>query len=248
MKILGIIPARFASTRFPGKPLVDIAGKTMIRRVYEQAKKSKLLTEVIVATDDQRIANHVKGFGGNAALTANSHQSGTDRCAEVSLQNPGFDVVINIQGDEPFIDPGQIDLLCGCFDDSTVSIATLIKTINKTEELLDSNTPKVIVNSLGQAIYFSRSPLPYFRGLDPAEWLKNHKYFKHIGIYGYRSLTLQELTLLPISSLEKAEALEQLRWIENGMLIQTAITNFESLSIDTPLDLQKALKHMNSSG
>lgn len=241
MKILGIIPARFASTRFPGKPLIDIAGTTMIRRVYDQAKKSESLSEVIVATDDQRIADHIIGFGGNAVLTSGSHQSGTDRCAEVSLQNPGYDVVVNIQGDEPFIDPGQIDLLCGCFNDSTVSIATLIKRINTTEELLDTNTPKVIVNKLGQAIYFSRSPLPYFRGLEPDEWLKYHSYFKHIGIYGYRNSTLQELTSLPISSLEKAEALEQLRWIENGMAIQTAVTNLESLSVDTPFDLQKAL-------
>ena len=241
MKILGIIPARFASTRFPGKPLVDIAGTTMIRRVYEQSKKSKSLSEVIVATDDQRIADHVIGFGGNTVLTSSSHQSGTDRCAEVSLQNLGYDVVVNIQGDEPFIDPRQIDLLCGCFNDSTVLIATLIKRISNTEELLDSNTPKVIVNKLGQAIYFSRSPLPYFRGLETDEWLKYHTYFKHIGIYGYRDSTLQELTSLPISSLEKAEALEQLRWIENGMTIQTAVTNFESLSVDTPLDLQKVL-------
>ncbi|WP_026898516.1 3-deoxy-manno-octulosonate cytidylyltransferase [Daejeonella oryzae] len=246
MKILGIIPARFASTRLPGKPLLDIGGKSMIKRVYEQACKSKFLTDVIVATDDYRIADHVKLFGGKAELTSVSHQSGTDRCAEVSNNYPEYDIIINIQGDEPFIDPGQIDLLCNSFNDASVSLATLIKLINNPEELFDPNIPKVIVNKLGQAIYFSRAALPYYRGSEPSNWLNIHPYFKHIGIYGYRNFALKLITELPVSSLEKAESLEQLRWLENGLTIYVSETNFESLSIDTPLDLEKAIKQIES--
>ena len=244
MKFLGIIPARFASTRFPGKPLAAIGGKTMIQRVFEQAKKSRLLSEVIIATDDYRIADHVKEFGGNVELTSVSHQSGTDRCAEVSTRNPGYDIIINIQGDEPFIDPEQIDLVCECFNNPTVVIATLIKSISVNDELFDNNIPKVIVNRLNEAIYFSRTAIPFFRELEPAKWLKKYQYYKHIGIYGYKDSTLQIITKLPVSGLEKAEALEQLRWIENGFKIHTALTDFENFSIDTPQDLQKALKRI----
>ncbi|MEO8794655.1 MAG: 3-deoxy-manno-octulosonate cytidylyltransferase [Daejeonella sp.] len=246
MKILGIIPARFASTRFPGKPLADIAGKSMIQRVYEQAKKSSSLSEVIVATDDLRILEHVKDFGGLAELTSEKHQSGTDRCAEVSNNNSGYDIIINIQGDEPFIEPEQIDVLARCFTDENVSLATLIKQITEFEELVDTNTPKVIVDQLSNAIYFSRTPLPVNRDSELKEWLNKTTYFKHIGIYGYRKSTLQKITKLPISEYEKAEALEQLRWIENGLKIRVAKTNFQSIAVDTPQDLERAIKHLKS--
>ena len=216
MDILGIIPARYASTRFPGKPLAKIAGKSMIRRVYEQAKKCSNLAQVIVATDDERIFNHVAGFGGIAVMTSPEHQSGTDRCAEVALQHPAYDVIINIQGDEPYIDPEQISKLAYCFEDPSVQIATLVKKIKNEEELSNINSPKVIINKFSEAIYFSRSPIPHLRGLRQVDWLKHFTYFKHIGIYGYRADVLQQITKLPVSELEKAESLEQLRWIENG--------------------------------
>lgn len=241
MKISGIIPARFASTRFPGKPLIDIGGKSMLRRVYEQAKKSKLLDQVIVATDDERIRDHVFSFGGQAQMTSIQHQSGTDRCAEVALSNPGSDVFINIQGDEPFIDPTQIDLLCRCFEKPAVNLATLVKKINSYSELVNNNTPKVIFNNNLEAVYFSRTPVPFLRGHEPETWLNHHHYYKHIGIYGYRNETLKQITALPLSALEQAEALEQLRWIENGLRIKIAITDVESIAIDTPEDLEKAL-------
>jgi 3-deoxy-manno-octulosonate cytidylyltransferase (CMP-KDO synthetase) len=242
MKILGIIPARYASTRFPGKPLVDINGKSMIQRVYEQAKKCSTLTEVIVATDDERIFNHVHEFGGVAVMTAETHQSGTDRCAEVARQHPEYQVIINIQGDEPFIEPAQIDKVASCFDEDGTQLATLVKKIQTTEELYNFSSPKVILNKNSEAIYFSRSPLPHVRGSEPQQWLYHYTYYKHIGIYGYRSDILQQVTLLPVSSLEKAESLEQLRWIENGYRIKVAETELETYAIDTPEDLKKLLK------
>ncbi len=241
MKIIGIIPSRYASTRFPGKPLIEILGKTMVQRVYEQAKKAACLDEVVVATDDERILLHVQKFGGRAILTSKNHQSGTDRCAEVLSKITGYDVAINIQGDEPFIDPRQITLLCSCFEDQETTIATLVKKIISTEELANVNTPKVILNLLNEAIYFSRAPIPYFRDAAEPDLLIAHMYYKHIGIYGYRSHTLQAITKLPVSSLEKAEALEQLRWIENGYRIKTAITEVDTHAIDTPNDLKYAL-------
>ena len=237
MNILGIIPARYASSRFPGKPLVDIGGKTMIQRVYEQAKKCKQLTEVIVATDDERIYNHVVDFGGVAMMTGANHQSGTDRCAEVAAAHPQYDVVINIQGDEPYIDPEQISKLTTCFNSPDVQIATLVKRVKDVQELHNPNTPKVIVTKLNEAAYFSRSAIPHIRGEEPQNWLEFYPYFKHIGIYGYRADVLQEITRLPISSLEKAEALEQLRWIENGYRIKVAETDLETYAVDTPEDL-----------
>ncbi len=239
MKTLGIIPARYASTRFPGKPLVDIAGKSMIQRVYEQAKKCTSLSEVIVATDDDRIFNHVKDFGGVAIMTSPDHQSGTDRCAEVALQHPQYDVVINIQGDEPYIDPEQITKVAACFTSADVQLSTLIKRIETLDELHNPNSPKVIINHQSEAIYFSRTPLPYLRGHEPQEWLKHFTYFKHIGIYGYRADVLQQVTKLAVSSLEKAESLEQLRWIENGYRIKVAETELETHAIDVPEDLEK---------
>lgn len=240
MKILGIIPARYASTRFPGKPLVDIGGKTMIQRVYEQASQS-VLDKVMVATDDNRIAAEVKRFGGEVVMTNSHHQSGTDRCAEVVQQLTGYDVVINIQGDEPFIDPAQISLLSSCFDDETVTLATLIKKIGDDAELFNVNIPKVVINANQQAIYFSRHPIPYLRNVANENWVKSHQFYKHIGIYGYTTTTLLAITKLQPSALELAESLEQLRWIENGYQIKTKLSNLETIAIDTPEDLQKII-------
>jgi len=239
MKIIGIIPSRYESTRFPGKPLIQISGKSMIRRVYEQASKSTLLNDVVVATDDQRIVEEVKSFGGKYVLTASNHQSGTDRCAEVIAKLPEFDTVINIQGDEPFIAPEQIDLIAQCFEDSQVQLATLIKTITSKEELFNKNIPKVILNSSGEAIYFSRQTIPYLRNVDQDDWLDAYPFYKHIGIYGYTTKTLLAITKLQPSGLELAENLEQLRWLENGYKIKTKITEFETLAIDTPEDLKR---------
>ena len=248
MNILGVIPARYASSRFPGKPLIDIGGKTMIQRVYEQAKKCTDLAEVIVATDDERIFNHVTGFGGKVAMTGAAHESGTDRCAEVALQYPEYDVIINIQGDEPYIDPEQISKLASCFTDTNTQIATLVKKINTTTELLNINSPKVVINKLSEAVYFSRSPLPHLRGIEPENWVNHFTYFKHIGIYGYRADILQQITKLPVSSLETAEKLEQLRWIENGYRIKVAETELETHAIDTPEDLDVLIKlHFSNS-
>ncbi len=237
MKILGIIPARYASSRFPGKPLVDIAGKSMIQRVYELAKKCSLLSDVIVATDDGRIFEHVIEFGGACAMTAD-HQSGTDRCAEVAGKHREYDIIINIQGDEPYIDPEQITKLATCFTTPHVQIATLIKRIRTVVELHNPHSPKVVVNKLDEAVYFSRSALPHIRSEEPENWLEFYPYFKHIGIYGYRADILQQITKLPVSALEKAEGLEQLRWIENGYHIKVAETELETYAIDTPRDLE----------
>ena len=240
MKILGVIPARYASTRFPGKPLVDIGGKTMIQRVYEQASKS-VLDEVVVATDDERIAAEVEKFGGKFVMTGSNHQSGTDRCAEVVQQLTGYDVVINIQGDEPFIDPEQISLLSSCFEDENVQLATLIKEIKEDAELFNPNIPKIVVNSNRQAIYFSRHPIPYLRNAEKGNWAKSHQFYKHIGIYGYTTKVLLEITELKPSALELAESLEQLRWLENGYQIKTKVSNLETIAIDTPEDLLKII-------
>ena len=242
MKILGIIPARFESSRFPGKPLVDIAGKSMIQRVYEQCQKSSRLDKVLVATDDLRILDHLKSFGGEGIMTSSKHTSGTDRCGEVAEQFPEFDILVNIQGDEPMIDPHQIDLLCSCYDNLNTRIATLVKLIHTKDELVNENTPKVILNKNHQAVYFSRATIPYLRGKKIDNWLSEHTFYKHIGIYAFKRQTLSEITKLPLSDLEIAEGLEQLRWIENGYAIQAAITDQESQAIDTPDDLIKVLK------
>ncbi|EDM36864.1 3-deoxy-manno-octulosonate cytidylyltransferase [Pedobacter sp. BAL39] len=242
MKVLGVIPARYASSRFPGKPLIDIDGKVMIQRVYEQAMKATAIDQVVVATDDDRIAAAVQQFGGSCILTGMQHQSGTDRCAEVASKLPGFDVIINIQGDEPFIDPEQINLLVSCFDLETVQLATLIKEIHTEEELFNLNIPKVVVNKRMEAMYFSRQTIPFLRSSLQDAWLAQHQYYKHIGIYGYKASTLTELTKIPVSALEQAESLEQLRWIENGYTIQTKVTSIETIAIDTPEDLLKISK------
>ena len=209
----------------------------MIQRVYEQAKKCVDLSEVIVATDDTRIYDHVLNFGGVAVMTAGTHQSGTDRCAEVALQHPQYNVIINIQGDEPYIDPEQISKLAACFNNTETQIATLVKKVKSIDELLNPNSPKVVINKLSEAVYFSRSPLPHIRGQEQENWLDYYTYFKHIGIYGYRADILQQITKLPVSPLEKAESLEQLRWIENGYRIKIAETELETYSVDTPGDL-----------
>ena len=236
--ITGIIPARYESTRFPGKPLVDIHGKSMLQRVYEQCLKSKL-DRLIVATDDERIVAHVNTFGGEVILTASTHKSGTDRIAEaadkLNLQDDG--IVVNIQGDEPFIHPEDINLLAVCFENPTTQIATLVKKIEAIETLENPNNPKVVLNTNKEALYFSRAPIPHLKGFKKEDWLSHHTFFKHIGIYGFRSAVLKEITQLPSSILEQKEGLEQLRWLENGYRIQTAETNSESIAVDCAEDL-----------
>jgi len=245
MKILGIIPARYASTRFPGKPLTLIDGKPMIRHVYERAIKAKSLTDVYVATDDKRIEDTVLGFGGKVIMTSDKARSGTDRCKEafeiLEHQGKPFDVVINIQGDEPYIHPEQIDLTASCFSDPNVNIATLAIKLKSEEELFNPNIIRVVFDMHKNALYFSRNPIPYVRNFEKKDWLEKHSYFKHIGIYAYRSTTLKQITLLETSLLENAESLEQLRWLENGYPIHVEITEFESIAVDTPDDLLKFL-------
>jgi len=239
-KILGVIPARYASTRFPAKPLALIGTKTMIQRVYEQAKKSSALSKVIVATDHELIADHVQAFGGEVCMTSEKHPSGTDRCEEVKMRvNEPFEYIINIQGDEPFIAPEQIDLLASVLDGET-ELATLIKKIENFEQLVSPNNVRVVFNTNHEAIYFSRATIPYLRGVEPNQWLEHHAYYKHIGMYGYRTDILEKITKLPISSLEKAESLEQLRWLENGFKIKVVETEIETMGIDTPEDLERA--------
>jgi len=245
LQFAGIIPARYASSRFPGKPLVLIGNKPMIQRVYEQA--SKALGMVYVATDDKRIFESVMSFGGKAIMTSPDHMSGTDRCSEavttiMDETGKNIDVVINIQGDEPFIKPEQIRLLMECFDDETVELATLVRETAPEEDLFNPNQPKVILNSKRDAIYFSRAAIPFIRDTEMSNWSKNHIFYKHLGIYGYRTETLKKITRLERSPLEIAESLEQNRWIENGFCIRTAVTSSESIGIDTPDDLEKAKK------
>ncbi|HNX83439.1 MAG: 3-deoxy-manno-octulosonate cytidylyltransferase [Bacteroidales bacterium] len=242
-RFTGIIPARYASSRFPGKPLAVIGGMTMIERVYRQA--SLVLEETWVATDDERIREAVTAFGGKVVMTSSEHRSGTDRCAEAAaVVTDGSEdtVIINIQGDEPFIRPEQIRALMDCFTGNEVMIATLIRRAEPDEDLFNPNHPKVIVRKNMDAICFSRSVIPFFRDSPAAEWSRKHTYYKHIGLYGYRASTLRELTLLPQSPLEKAESLEQMRWIENGYSIRCAVTPWESIGIDTPEDLDRAAK------
>lgn len=243
MKFIAIIPARYASTRFPGKPLADMAGKPMIQRVYEQV--AKVVEEVWVATDDNRIFDVVESFGGKAVMTSAEHKSGTDRIYEAYEKvGAGFDVVLNVQGDEPFIQPQQIEALMTCFDTPEVQLATLVKPFRKEDgfdSLFNANSPKVVINKNDEAIYFSRSIIPYLRDVHHIKWLDNHVFYKHIGMYAYRADVLREITGLPQSSLEKAESLEQLRWIENGYRIKIGYTDIETLGIDTPEDMEKAL-------
>jgi len=243
MKVIGIIPARYGSSRFPGKPLADIKGKTMIRRVYEQAKQSKALDELIVATDDKRILDEVEKHGGKAIMTEIHHKSGTDRCLE-ALEKYGkgyWDVVVNIQGDEPFIHPEQIESVVNCFKKKEVNIATLVRKIEEPRELQQASVVKVVRKANGEALYFSRSPVPFIRDAGGKTLTQKFEFMKHIGIYAYRPDVLKKLVKLPPSSLEIAESLEQLRWLENGYSIYVEVTDKESQAIDTPEDLQKLL-------
>ena len=236
--ITGIIPARYASTRFPGKPLVDIHGKSMLQRVYEQCQKSNL-DQLVVATDDERIATHVQDFAGEVILTDSTHKSGTDRIAEAAdkLNLQDDSIVLNIQGDEPFIHPEDINLLAACFENQTTQIATLVKKINAIETLENPNNPKVVLNANKEALYFSRVAIPHLKDLKKEDWLNHHTFYKHIGIYGFRIAVLKEIIQLPSSLLEQKEGLEQLRWLENGYRIQTVETNSESIAVDCPEDL-----------
>jgi 3-deoxy-manno-octulosonate cytidylyltransferase (CMP-KDO synthetase) len=259
MKIIGIIPSRYASSRFPGKPLINIGGKTMLRRVYEQALKAKSLAEVIIATDDERIYKEAKNFGGKVVMTSPEHKNGTERCAEAAI-NKGADVVINIQGDEPFIHPEQIDLLAACFENSATQIATLVKEHPLNEELHNHARIKVVLNKKMEAMYFSRNVIPF---VSPHAGFTIHGFqhkkltpqtensiqgqlpvfYRHIGIYAYRSSVLAEIVKLKPTALELAESLEQLRWLENGYRITCALTEHDSISIDTPQDLE-LVKHL----
>lgn len=248
LNFVGIIPARYASSRFPGKPLALIGNKPMVQRVYDQA--CKILSQVWIATDDKRIFEAVTEFGGKVIMTSPDHLSGTDRCAEavtriIAETGNKIDVVINIQGDEPFIKPEQIGLLMECFNDENVELATLVRKVEPGEDIFNPNQPKVILNIIGDAIYFSRAAIPYLRDVEMSGWSKAHDYFKHIGLYAYRTETLKSITSLSRSSLEISESLEQNRWLENGYKIRTAITNWESIGIDTPHDLERAKALLN---
>ncbi|MBQ3212151.1 MAG: 3-deoxy-manno-octulosonate cytidylyltransferase [Alistipes sp.] len=251
MKFIVIIPARYASTRFPGKPLALLGGKPMIQRVYEQV--AGVVEDVVVATDDERIYNAVEAFGGRVVMTSANHKSGTDRCWEAyQKQGEEFDVVINVQGDEPFIAHSQLKAIMACFEDEATDIATLVKPFTEEDGLAaleNPNSPKVVLDKQSRAIYFSRSVIPYLRGVEREQWLKTHIYYKHIGMYAFRADVLREVTSLAQSPLELAESLEQLRWLENGYKIGVGISNVETVGIDTPEDLQRAeafLKMQNS--
>lgn len=245
--ILGIIPARYASTRFPGKPLVDIQGKSMIQRVYEQTAQAQYIDEVVVATDDDRIFEHVKEFGGKVEMTGEHHRSGTERMVEIAEKKPSFSHFVNIQGDEPFIDPAQIDLLCRLLlDDPQTEIATLIHKIEELSSLENPNMPKVVVDVEGNALYFSRSPIPYVReDSNKANWLKLQNFYRHIGIYAFKREVLLKVPQMEKSYLEEAESLEQLRWLANGFKIKTAITDKVNFAIDSPEDLVRLLESLS---
>ena len=243
LSVAGIIPARYASTRFPGKPLAIINGMSMIERVYRQASACKLLKTVIVATDDERISTHVKSFGGKAVMTASHHPSGTDRIAEtlsiLEKENEHYDIAVNIQGDEPYIRTEQIAKVIHLFANQEVEIGTLIKSIHAQDDLFNPNVVKVITDNSGRAMLFSRSAIPYLRGKSVENWLEHFTYYKHIGIYAYRTEILRIIATLPPAPPEIAESLEQLRWLWNGLEIHTDVTDFETFGIDTPDDLSK---------
>lgn len=247
MRFIAIIPARYASTRFPAKPLAMLAGKTVINRVFDQVRD--YVDKAVVATDNQLIADEVRRFGGEVVMTRADHKSGTDRCNEALAKvGGGFDVVINVQGDEPFIQPSQIEAIKRCFDDPSMDIATLVKPFDKDggfEAVLNPNSPKVVLGVNQEALYFSRSVIPFVRGKEQGEeWMKSHVFYKHIGIYAYKTDVLREITALPQSSLELAESLEQLRWLQNGYKIKAGITDVETIGIDTPQDLANAERYI----
>lgn len=242
MKFIAIIPARYASTRFPAKPLALLKGKPIIEHVYE--KVNAVISDTFVATDDRRILDAVNAFGGKAILTSSNHRSGTDRCEEAA-EKCGIqgDVIINVQGDEPFIHPTQLQSVMECFENPDTDIATLVKPFDENADisaLRNPNSPKVVIGNNNQALYFSRSIIPYLRGVDEKEWLKHHTFYKHIGLYAYRREVLKNITSLPAGMLEQAESLEQLRWLEAGLHITVGYTEIETIGIDTPEDLQRA--------
>lgn len=245
MKFIGIIPARYSSSRFPGKPLAILGGKPVIEHVYRQV--SSVMEDVFVATDDQRIYDAVEAFGGKAIMTRSDHKSGTDRICE-ALEKVGgsFDVVINIQGDEPFIQKSQLETVMQCFDDPRTQIATLGKSFESMEAVENPNSPKIVLDNDGYALYFSRSVIPFVRGKEHEEWLSHFPYLKHIGLYAYRTEVLREVSKLPQSTLELAESLEQLRWLQNGYKIKVGLTDVETIGIDTPEDLQRAEEKMSN--
>ena len=245
MSIIGVIPARYASTRFPGKPLVDINGKTMLQRVYEQTAKSKLLSDIIVATDDERIAEHAKNIGAQVIMTAASHPSGTDRCYEAYTKyGKVFDHVINVQGDEPFLDPEQIDSLAAVCT-ASVEIATQMTKCRTHESLFSNGEVKITLNQRNEALYFSRNVIPFIKGIEQKNWLAHFNFYRHVGMYAYRVDILEKITRLKPSALENAESLEQLRWLENGYTIKCVETDFDSHCIDTAEDLERALRLFN---
>lgn len=245
MKFIGIIPARYASSRFPGKPLALLGGKPVIQHVYE--KVASVIDTAYVATDDPRIYDTVKAFGGKAVMTRTDHKSGTDRIEEAIEKIGGdWDVVINIQGDEPFVAESQLETICHCFDDATTQIATLGKPFEDMQAVGNPNSPKIVVDNMGFAMYFSRSIIPFVRGKEQGEWLSHYPFLKHLGIYAYRKEVLREITRLPQSSLEIAESLEQLRWLQNGYKIKVGTTDIETVGIDTPEDLQRAEDFLKS--
>jgi 3-deoxy-manno-octulosonate cytidylyltransferase (CMP-KDO synthetase) len=243
--IVGIIPARYASTRFPGKPLADILGKPMIQHVYEQAVKSKSLKKVVVATDDKRVLDAVKNFGGHAVMTSPEHPSGTDRCLEALKQlEDSFRFLINIQGDEPLISAAQVDELAAALNDESIEIATQVIKVSDPELLFDSAEVKVVLNDRMEALYFSRSAIPFLKDRPEKEWQLHHTYYRHAGLYAYRADILEKITKLPVSSLEKAESLEQLRWLQNGFRIRCIITEHESLCVDRPEDIEAIVNRL----
>ena len=250
LRFIGIIPARYGSTRFPGKPLALLGGKTMIERVYSQVRQA--LDRVLVATDDHRIREAVEAFGGQVVMTSPDHRSGTDRCREAyDKAGGGADVVINIQGDEPFIQPEQLRAVMACFDKSDTDIATLVRPFDASrpyDELENPNTAKVVLDTQMRARYFSRSVIPYVRGVERQEWPASVQYYTHIGLYAYRAEVLQRITRLPQSPLELAESLEQLRWLENGYVIQTSVSQAQTIGIDTPADLERAERYLAACG
>lgn len=244
-KFIAIIPARYASSRFPGKPLALLGGIPVIERVYRQV--SRVLSEVWVATDDERILSAVKSFGGHAVMTRSDHKSGTDRIEEAAEKiNTNADVVVNVQGDEPFIHARQIETLCRQFDDPSTQIATLGKPFESMEAVENPNSPKIVTDVNGFALYFSRSVIPFVRGEERQTWLDHYPYLKHLGIYAYRREVLRQITQLPMSPLEKAESLEQLRWLQNGYKIRVGVTDMETVGIDTPADLARAEEFLQS--
>ena len=242
MKFLALIPARYASTRFPAKPLAILAGKPIIQHVYERV--SSIFEDAYVVTDDTRIEECVKAFGGRCVMTGTHHKSGTDRCFEaLEKLGAGFDVVVNVQGDEPFIAASQLETIKQCFADAETQIATLVKPFTPAdgiEALENPNSPKVVLDNNNYAVYFSRSVIPYLRGVEKGEWLSHHTFYKHIGLYAYRAEVLKEITSMPLGVLEQAESLEQLRWLQAGYRIKVGTTDVETIGIDTPEDLERA--------